>query len=64
MSLLASALTAQGLSGLASLQAPVPLDFGMLRLPVWVYYALGIVGSLSLVFLIYIAYGDGARRGS
>ena len=26
MSLLASALTAQGLSGLASLQAPVPLD--------------------------------------
>lgn len=62
MSLIASALTAQGLSGLASLQAPVPLDFGMLRLPVWVYYALGIVGSLSLVFLIYMAYGYIRRR--
>ncbi len=73
VSMLFSAAAAQGIRWSGEGLIPSLLDFGVLRLPAWVYWTLGIVGSLSLVFLVFLGYryvrqrwvsGESRRDGS
>ena len=44
--------------------APSLLDFSFLRLPSWVYWGLGILGSLSVTTLLAVLYLQYRRRKS